>query len=387
MDEQSRNYLPTKLENEFDEFYRATLLQDFRFLEPQRKKYLQQFFIMLALFGFGFFVAWQWLFVYIRFADESNGSTMFNLWFGFFVGLCILTILFLPKPAKKYKRDTKKMVMPKIMAFFKHLTYQWENGGINANVIRESDLFEGMEKVYYDDTFQGSHKGTKFQLGEQRVTTYVQTKNGRREVTMFKGIFLFFELGKKFNGQTVVNDKKGQGLTYFLSFLGGALFLWLVVMNIKAFFADGFVNWNFLIWVIVVVGTFLYGFFKNKYKKVYLEDVVFAKNWKVKATDQVEARYVLTPALMERMLKIKKMFYGNSIHFAFFNNKVLIAVGTNKDMFETTSLFASAFEYRRVREVIVQFYNIFAVIDEMKQKELDANIGQLKKSNKVVENM
>lgn len=385
MDEQSRNYLPTKLENEFDEFYRATLLQDFRFLEPQRKKYLQQFFIMLALFGFGFFVVG----VLVRKGPEYVGQDTIlpNVVAILFVGLCILTILFLPKPAKKYKRDTKKMVMPKIMAFFKHLTYQWENGGISANVIRESDLFEGMEKVYYDDTFQGSHKGTKFQLGEQRVTTYVQTKNGRREVTMFKGIFLFFELGKKFNGQTVVNDKKGQWLTFFLSFLGGALFLWLVVMNIKAFFADGFVNWNFLIWSIVVVGTFLYGIFKSKYKKVYLEDVVFAKNWKVKATDQVEARYVLTPALMERMLKIKKMFYGNSIHFAFFNNKVLIAVGTNKDMFETTSLFASAFEYRRVREVIVQFYNIFAVIDEMKQKELDANIGQLKKSNRVVENM
>ena len=385
MDEQSRNYLPTKLENEFDEFYRATLLQDFRFLEPQRKKYLQQFFIMLALFGFGFFVVG----VLVRKGPEYVGQDTIlpNVVAILFVGLCILTILFLPKPAKKYKRDTKKMVMPKIMAFFKYFTYQWENGGISANVIRESDLFEGMEKVYYDDTFQGSHKGTKFQLGEQRVTTYVQTKNGRREVTMFKGIFLFFELGKKFNGQTVVNDKKGQWLTFFLSFLGGALLLWLVVMNIKAFFADGFVNWNFLIWAIVFIGAFLYGIFKSKYKKVYLEDVVFAKNWKVKATDQVEARYVLTPALMERMLKIKKMFYGNSIHFAFFNNKVLIAVGTNKDMFETTSLFASAFEYRRVREVIVQFYNIFAVIDEMKQKELDANIGQLKKSNRVVENM
>lgn len=385
MDEQSRNYLPTKLENEFDEFYRATLLQDFRFLEPQRKKYLQQFFIMLALFGFGFFVVG----VLVRKGPEYVGQDTIlpNVVAILFVGLCLFAAFMLPKPAKKYKRDTKKMVMPKIMAFFKHLTYQWENGGISANVIRESDLFEGMEKVYYDDTFQGSHKGTKFQLGEQRVTTYVQTKNGRREVTMFKGIFLFFELGKKFNGQTVVNDKKGQWLTFFLSFLGGALFLWLVVMNIKAFFADGFVNWNFLIWAIVFIGAFLYGIFKSKYKKVYLEDVVFAKNWKVKATDQVEARYVLTPALMERMLKIKKMFYGNSIHFAFFNNKVLIAVGTNKDMFETTSLFASAFEYRRVREVIVQFYNIFAVIDEMKQKELDANIGQLKKSNRVVENM
>lgn len=370
MDEQSRNYLPEKLENDFDEFYRATLFQDFMFLEPQRKKYLRQFFIMLAIFSFGFFVAWQLLLVYIRFFDECKGTNIFNVWFGFFVGLCILAILFLPKPAKKYKRDTKKMVMPKITAFFKHLSYQRENGGISASVIRESDLFEGMENVYYDDTFRGSHKGTKFQLGEQRVTTYVQTKNGRREVTMFKGIFLLFELGKKFKGQTVVKDKKGQWLTFFFLFLGGTFLLLLMVMNVKAFFTDGYVNWDFLLWSLTVIGAFLYGIFKSKYKKVYLEDVVFSKNWKVKATDQIEARYVLTPALMERMLKIKRMFYGNSIHFAFFNNKVLIAVGTNKDMFETTALFSSALNYQKVREVIAQFYSVFAIIDEMKQSSL-----------------
>lgn len=386
MDEQSKNYLPEKLENDFDEFYRATLLQDFMFLEPLRKKYLRQFFIMLAIFCFGVFVAWQFLLIVIRFCDDGMHSSVFNLWFGFVVGLFLFAAFMLPKPAKKYKRDTKKMVMPKITAFFKNMTYQSENGGVSASVIRESDLFEGMENVYYDDTFRGSRKGTKFQLGEQRVTTYVQTKNGRREVTMFKGIFLLFELGKKFKGQTVVKDKKGQWLTFFFLFLGGTFLLLLMVMNVKAFFTDGYVNWDFLLWSLTVIGAFLYGIFKNKYKKVNLEDVVFAKNWKVKATDQVEARYVLTPALMERMLKIKRMFYGKSVHFAFFNNKVLIAVGTNKDMFETTSLFTSALDYKKVREVIAQFYSVFAIIDEMKQKELDANIGRRKKSDTVAEN-
>lgn len=386
MDEQSKNYLPEKLENDFDEFYRATLLQDFMFLEPLRKKYLRQFVLFLVIFVFGAFVARvlaERVAIYER-AGEATGLS--NLVAILIVGLLFFAGIFLKKPAQNYKKDTKKMVMPKIMDFFKNITYLSDRGGISESVLQKSDLFEGMANVYCDDTFRGSIQGTEFQLGEQRITTYVQTKNGRREVTMFQGIFLLFQLGKKFNGQTVVKDKKGQMWVYFLSFLSVALVVLLVAMNVEDFMSGGEIQWDFVVWTLIFIGTLLYGFFKSKYKKVNLEDVVFAKNWKVKATDQVEARYILTPALMERMLKIKRMFYGNSIHFAFFNNKVLIAVGTNKDMFETTSLFSSALNYQKVREVIAQFYSVFAIIDEMKQKELDANIGRRKKSDTVAEN-
>ena len=370
MNEQNKIYLPEKLENDFDEFYRATLLRNFMFLEPQRQKYLKQFFILLLIFGFSVFVTWVLWKKAAVYESAGQETILSDVVLILFFGLFFFVGFVLRLPMNKYKRDTKKMVMPKLMNFFKHIQYCRECGGVRESIIKKSDLFEGVENVYCDDSFRGSHKGTKFQLSEQRVTTYVQTKNGQREVTIFKGIFLLFELGKKFNGQTVVKDKKGQWWTYFFLFLGGVFFFTLVVMNIRAFFFDGYGNWNFLIWSIVFCGTFLYGLFKNKYKKVYLEDVVFSKNWKVKATDQIEARYVLTPALMERMLKIKRMFYGNSIHFAFFNNKVLIAVGTNKDMFETTALFSSALNYQKVREVIAQFYSVFAIIDEMKQSSL-----------------
>ena len=101
-------------------------------------------------------------------------------------------------------------------------------------------------------------------------------------------------------------------------------------------------------------------------KRVNLEDIVFSKKWKVYADDQVEARYVLTPAVMERMLAVKKLFHGNRLDFSFWGNNLLIAVHTNKDMFETTSLFKSALDYRKVQEVICQLYSVFSVIDVLK---------------------
>ena len=63
------------------------------------------------------------------------------------------------------------------------------------------------------------------------------------------------------------------------------------------------------------------------------------------------------------MLNIKKMFHGKHIDFSFFDDKLLIAVHTQKYLFETTSLLTSTLRYTKVREVVNQLYSIFAIID------------------------
>ena len=52
------------------------------------------------------------------------------------------------------------------------------------------------------------------------------------------------------------------------------------------------------------------------------------------------------------MLNIKKMFHGKHIDFSFFDDKLLIAVHTQKYLFETTSLLTSTLRYTKVREVV-----------------------------------
>ena len=94
-----------------------------------------------------------------------------------------------------------------------------------------------------------------------------------------------------------------------------------------------------------------------------LEGLSFMRRWRVLTDNQIEARYLLTPVFMEKMLKIKRFFHGKYIDFSFFDNKLLIAVHTRKDMFETTSLFTSALDYRRMYDVVGQLQSIFTVID------------------------
>ena len=98
-------------------------------------------------------------------------------------------------------------------------------------------------------------------------------------------------------------------------------------------------------------------------QKVALEGLSFMRRWKILTDNQVEARYILTPVFMEKMLEIKHLFHGKAIDFSFFDKKLLIAVHTRKNLFETTSLFVPALSYHKVREVISQLDSIFSVID------------------------
>ena len=121
----------------------------------------------------------------------------------------------------------------------------------------------------------------------------------------------------------------------------------------------------FLFFAIISVICLL-GFHKQHKKatqQVKLEEISFNKKWNVLTDNQVDARYILTPVFMEKINEVKKLFYGKHIDFSFFDNKLLLAVHTRKNMFETTTLLTPALDYHKVREVVSQLNSIFSVID------------------------
>lgn len=350
---ENTQYLSCDEENKFREYYKAHLLKEFSLLEVKRKEYIAKFGGILFLF----------------FLSCFTGVILYrNIALNNILGLIVLLILssliyWLTVPFKKYKKDAKKIIMPKFTKFFDTISYSLNGGGIDKNILKKSDLFMKIDDVYCDDLFEGSYKGTKFQLAEQRIVAYMHTRNGCRETTLFNGILLQFQFGKKFKGQTIVKDKHGQ---FFASCVLAFLVLLMVVI---AILDPTRIQWVGFFICYMAVLTYLY--WRKKYKNVYLEDVIFSKYWKVATTDQIEARYILTPSLMERILKIKKMFSAHSVRFAFFDDTVLIAISTNKDMFEISSFFSSATNYQRAKNVIAQFCSIFAIIDDIKQCTLD----------------
>ena len=105
-----------------------------------------------------------------------------------------------------------------------------------------------------------------------------------------------------------------------------------------AFFLAMATSLGILALIIWTIG-FIYRLFRSSKatQKVLLEGIPFLRKWRVYTDDQVNARYILTPVLMEKMLKIKKLFHGNFIDFCFSGSSLLIAVHTGKDLFETAS--------------------------------------------------
>jgi hypothetical protein len=72
---------------------------------------------------------------------------------------------------------------------------------------------------------------------------------------------------------------------------------------------------------------------------VKLESVEFENKFVVYSNDQVEARYILTPSFMERLVKLQDLM-GDNTSYSFVNTNVYVAVPIDEDLFEP-SIFAA----------------------------------------------
>ncbi len=68
-------------------------------------------------------------------------------------------------------------------------------------------------------------------------------------------------------------------------------------------------------------------------KRARMDDADFERYFRVYATDQIEARYALTPSLMEN-LKLLKMRFHRPINIVLTGDKICMAIRTGRDNFE-----------------------------------------------------
>lgn len=174
-----------------------------------------------------------------------------------------------------------------------------------------------------EDRIAGTHEGVSFELCEAQLEQNHDDDedDSDDDNTVFHGLLLIYSFQKPFEGETVVMPDA--------TWLGNKL-----------------------------VGMTRRG------DRVTLEDVRFEKQFEVYSTDQVEARYILTPRFMERMSELAGQF-GNrrGLSMAFTGNDLLIAVRSSKDRFEGGSIFKSFADPERAKELVAELTQIFMVID------------------------
>lgn len=233
-----------------------------------------------------------------------------------FIGIIISCIIYTCMQ-KNFEIRLKTRVMPVLMQAFGNFTWTTLQV-IDTEFIRASYIFNRFDNRSTDDNFTGIYRGMPIDISETELTYTTRDSKGRKHThTRFKGVIISIGAGKNFTGHTIVRCR---GL------LGN----------------------------------------RKVYDEVKLEDPEFSKQFFVDANDQVEARYILTTAFMERFKKISNSFGTKHAECSFKNGKLLIALATSKDLFKLGSLYRPVTDTAPFMNFLKEIISILEMIDYLK---------------------
>jgi hypothetical protein len=175
------------------------------------------------------------------------------------------------------------------------------------------------QRSHFEDWFSGAYKGSSYDLYEAHLEQRHTDNKGRTHYsTVFRGQLVRMHFPRSFLGVTVVRRDMG-----IFNVFGGEAGL----------------------------------------KKVGLEDPKFEKAFEVWGSDQVEARYLLHPALMQRLLDLEAHLKGQRLRCAFEGGDLLVAIeGGNR--FEPGDLFKPLDDPARARRIVDDIAGVMRVMDE-----------------------
>lgn len=164
----------------------------------------------------------------------------------------------------------------------------YPQAGIPIDSIYRSHLVKKADRSHVEDLIKGEIDGVSYSTCdvklEERHVHHTSNGTSTTYVTFFQGRFFEFEFPKSFKGQLLVSE------------------------------------------------TSLH-FVPKQFKKIELENVEFNEKFKTYCLDEHSAFYVLTPHLMEALMKLEKTYSG-AVSFSFTDSKLCIAIDNRRDSFE-----------------------------------------------------
>ena len=281
-----------KDKNTIEEFYNGSLKKNLENLDTLRKEIINEIkkYVLIGIPG-GLVIG------YIGFLIDFIYILPI-----FIVPIIIFSIVKINPLWKNYYSRFKIEVIQEIIKFINpNLDYN-PNDKISQDIYKSAGIFlKGVDRYSGDDYVSGYNGKTQIQFSElhtqYKVVTY--DSKGRPQTqwhTIFRGIFYSADFNKEFNTQTYVLTDTAEKLFGFL-------------------------------------GTKFQKINKSHGELVKLENPEFEKKFVVYSKNQTEARYLLSPALMDRIVD----FINNSkknIQLSFVGTRLYIAIPFNKSLFE-----------------------------------------------------
>jgi len=241
------------------------------------------------------------------------------------VGLKILYGYF----TKEYSIDFKdKIIAPLIYEIDNALHYKPKHH-IKADTFRHSKLFLNPDRLHGNDFVSGQIDGINIEFSDLHAEKRHKDSRGREYwESIFQGLFIVSEFNKSFHGETIILPDTAQKL--FGDLIGG----WLQSNN------------------------------TTRNELVKMDNPDFEKEFVVYSTDQIEARYILTPSLMQKLLNYKRKT-KHPLYISFIGGKIYMAIEYNDDMFEA-SVFHSLLEYKIAMQYVATLHLAVGIVEELK---------------------
>ncbi|NLH18076.1 MAG: DUF3137 domain-containing protein [Phycisphaerae bacterium] len=294
---------------QFRGYFESNLTPILTELEGQRKKVLQSYgWLALVLLGISVIA------LLILAVNPMLGPAVIIIPL---VIAIIVGAIIGPYLSRDYARRFKTEVLTQIVRFFDPSLEFRPDSTIEQSTYMESKLFPHKpDRFKGEDLVEGKIGATAVRFCEIH-TEYKTTRRDNKGHThtewhtIFRGLFFQADFNKHFAGSTVVLPDSAEAL--FGKF-----------------------------------GQWLQSFSFGRDQLIKLDDPEFEKLFVVYGTDQIESRYILSPALMQRIVECKAK-RNRPIHLSFVGSCVFVAISENRCLFEP-KIFSSILDFNTICE-------------------------------------
>lgn len=189
--------------------------------------------------------------------------------------------------------------------------------------VDQCGILKDYDERHVEDRVQGAIGTTQFDLSDCKLVRKYKHRNaGETRETVFHGLIGSFTFPKPFHGQTVILLDKG------------------------------------------TISNRLAGLLRDD-RRVVLENAAFEDLFEVFSTDQVEARYLLNPVFMERLIALRRHFRA-PLQVAFRDGKLYIAVDLGEDHFRNPPVHFDVSDPGEIHLVMLRIRLIAETVDMLK---------------------
>ena len=234
---------------------------------------------------------------------------------------------------QQYGEGFKAMVMPQLVRSFGDLNY-YPQSGLSEAEFNRANLYQNPDRYSCEDLIEGQIGATRLRMSEvhaedKQTRTDSKGRTTTHYTTIFRGLFVIADFNKHFSGTTYVTP---QGFTLNLGGFGRGL-------------------------------ESLGGTLSGRGALVQLEDPEFERAFSVYSSDQIEARYILSSALMSRFTRLKQV-WQRDVSAAFIGGSLYLLIEKTDDWFEPPGL-NTPLTFEGVETTLRQLQMATGIVEEL----------------------